>query len=116
MCTDNYQGEESDIVVITLTRSNKTGDIGFLSAPERVNVLLSRARNALIMIGNSDTFLNSKKGKLTWQPLFELLVQHGHVYDGFPVKCERHPSRTVTIRQPRDFELECPDGGCLEPW
>ncbi|KAH8689078.1 P-loop containing nucleoside triphosphate hydrolase protein [Talaromyces proteolyticus] len=112
---DNYQGEERDIVVVTLTRSNKVGDIGFLAAPERVNVLLSRARTALVIIGNSDTFLNSKKGISTWKPLFELLVRYGHVYDGFPVKCERHPDRTLTIRQPGEFLDECPDGGCLEP-
>ena len=40
---DNYQGEESDIVIACLTRSNDKGDIGFMFAPQRVNVLLSRA-------------------------------------------------------------------------
>jgi hypothetical protein len=87
-----------------------------MAAPERVNVLLSRARNALILIGNSDTFLKSKKGKATWRPLLDLLVQHGHVFDGFPVKCERHPDRMLTIRRPQEFLDECPDGGCSGPW
>ncbi|KAG7110727.1 NFX1-type zinc finger-containing protein 1 like [Verticillium longisporum] len=35
----NYQGEESDIVIASLTRSNARGDIGFMKAPERLNVL-----------------------------------------------------------------------------
>lgn len=56
---DNYQGEESDIVIASLTRSNASNDIGFMMAPERLNVLLSRARNGLIMIGNSNTFTKS---------------------------------------------------------
>lgn len=54
---DNYQGEEKDIVIVSLTRSNDNGEIGFLAQPERLNVLLSRARNALIVIGNAKTFL-----------------------------------------------------------
>lgn len=58
---DNYQGEEADIVIISLTRSNNDGDIGFLSAKERLNVLLSRARNCLIMFENMQTFMQSKK-------------------------------------------------------
>jgi superfamily I DNA and/or RNA helicase len=36
----NYQGEESDIFIACLTRSNDAGDIGFMSSPQRVNVLL----------------------------------------------------------------------------
>lgn len=106
---DNYQGEERDIIIATLTCSNKVGDVGFMAAPQRLNVLLSRARNALIMIGNSDTFLSSRKGKTTWQPLFDPLTEHGQVYDGFPVKCERHPRRKTTIRKPEEFDVECPE-------
>ncbi|KAJ7494735.1 P-loop containing nucleoside triphosphate hydrolase protein [Mycena galericulata] len=112
---DNYQGEESDIVISCLTRSNNSHDIGFMFAPERLNVLLSRPRNAFIMIGNSDTFLNSRKGKDLWTKFFGLLRNGGHVYDGLPVRCERHPDRTFVLKSPIDFENECPDGGCKEP-
>ena len=41
---DNFQGEESDIVVVSLVRSNKRGAIGFMKEEQRVNVLLSRAK------------------------------------------------------------------------
>ncbi|KAJ7773271.1 P-loop containing nucleoside triphosphate hydrolase protein [Mycena metata] len=112
---DNYQGEESDIVISCLTRSNSSHDIGFMFSPERLNVLLSRPRNAFIMIGNSDTFLNSRKGKELWTRFFGLMRNGGHVYDGLPAKCERHPDRTVVLKAPTDFDLECPDGGCKEP-
>ncbi|KAJ5055777.1 P-loop containing nucleoside triphosphate hydrolase protein [Bipolaris maydis] len=112
---DNYQGEESDIVIACLTRSNKIGDIGFMSSPQRVNVLLSRARNALIVIGNPETFMNSRKGKEVWVPLMNQLKRDGHVYDGFPVKCGQHPDKTELLTKKEHFDLFCPDGGCSEP-
>ena len=112
---DNYQGEESDIVIACLTRSNDAGDIGFMSSPQRVNVLLSRARNGLIMIGNADTFMKSRKGKEVWVPLMDQLKRDGHVYDGFPVKCKQHPDKTALLTEKEHFDEVCPDGGCSEP-
>jgi hypothetical protein len=113
---DNYQGEESDIVLVTLTRSNADHDIGFMSSPERLNVLLSRARDAMILIGNAETFLHARKGGELWSQFFDLLKQGRHIYDGLPVKCERHPDRTAVLSRTIDFDEECPDGGCKEPW
>lgn len=113
---DNYQGEESDIVVASLTRSNPRHDIGFMSEAERLNVLLSRARNALLLIGNPETFLNARKGKGIWTNLWGLLKDGGHIYNGFPIRCQRHPQNASLLRQPKDFDVECPDGGCKEPW
>ncbi|KAI1412142.1 P-loop containing nucleoside triphosphate hydrolase protein [Hypoxylon sp. FL1857] len=112
---DNYQGEESDIVVASLTRSNEDGDIGFMAAPERLNVLVSRARNALIMIGSADTFMNSKKGGEEWSRLFDHLKADGKIHDGFPLKCEKHPETRHIIRSVEEFDLHCPDGGCSLP-
>ncbi|KAK0214970.1 P-loop containing nucleoside triphosphate hydrolase protein [Armillaria fumosa] len=112
---DNYQGEESDIVIVSLTRSNPDNDIGFMFAPERLNVLLSRARNSLIMIGNSDTFTHAKKGKELWTQLSDLLKEQKHIYDGLPVRCQRHPNRTALLKTELQFETLCPDGGCSEP-
>lgn len=91
-------------------------DVGFMSTPERVNVLLSRARNGLILVGNASTFKLSKKGGKMWTQLVSLLAEGHHLYDGFPVKCERHPDRKIMLRSATDFDAECPDGGCLEPW
>lgn len=112
---DNYQGEESDIVVASLTRSNDRGDIGFLSAAERLNVLITRARNGIILIGNMKTLMASQRGTLTWTPFFELMRDGGHLYDGFPVLCERHPHKRAILRTPEDFDSCCPDGGCATP-
>ena len=112
---DNYQGEESDIVIVSLTRSNVRQNIGFMSSPERLNVMLSRARNALIMIGDAETFIGAWKGKELWERFIELLKSRNHVYHGFPVKCERHPERKAVLSSPEDFDNHCPDGGCPEP-
>jgi len=103
-------------VIASLTRSNESGDIGFMSAPERLNVLITRARNGIVLIGNMDTFMRSKKGKATWHPFFELLKAKGHLYDGLPVQCGKHPERTALLKEPMDFDKSCPDGGCTEPW
>lgn len=112
--TDNYQGEESDIVVASLTRSNTRGDIGFMKAPERLNVLISRARNCLIMIGNMDTFVSSDQGKHVWAPFFNLLKEKGYLQDGIRVYCDKHPDKKIVLSTPEDFDLHCPDGGCSE--
>ncbi|KAF7879835.1 uncharacterized protein EAF02_008005 [Botrytis sinoallii] len=112
---DNYQGEESDIVLVSLTRSNSRHDIGFMSQPQRLNVLVSRARNALIMIGNSETFIHSRKGNTLYKSFFDLLKGSGHFYPGFPVKCANHPDRMATLTTPEHFEEYCSDGGCNEP-
>lgn len=114
--TDNYQGEESDIVIVSLTRSNSRGDIGFLAAPERLNVLLSRARNCVFLLGNMATFMQSKKGQHVWIPFFESLKKNGHLHDGLSVRCEKHPGNKFLIKEPKDFDRYCPDGGCTEPW
>ncbi|KAM0259649.1 hypothetical protein ACHAQJ_003228 [Trichoderma viride] len=113
---DNYQGEESDIVIISLARSNKKGDIGFLVARERLVVLLSRARNGIILFGNMNTFLASKKGNEIWKVYFDAMKEKGFLFDGLPVHCEQHSDRTSLLQKPEDFDQHCPDGGCAQLW
>ncbi len=112
---DNYQGEESDVVVISLTRSNPDGDIGFMVSPERLNVLLSRARKALIIIGNPATFIASRRGGEMWNKFFELLAESDAIHAGLPVRCEQHQDRQMLLETPADFDKFCPDGGCSAP-
>lgn len=100
----------------SLTRGNTRHDIGFMFAPERLNVLLSRARDGLIIIGNSETFKKSKKGGVLWGSFFEMMESEKIIFDGLPVKCQRHPTTTAHLSAPEDFEKLAPDGGCTEPW
>ncbi|KXT13193.1 hypothetical protein AC579_7905 [Pseudocercospora musae] len=112
---DNYQGEERDVVVVSLTRSNPNGDIGFMISPERLNVLLSRARRALIIIGNPGTFKASRKGCELWTKFFDKLAENDCILDGLPVRCEQHPDTQMLLKTPDDFDRFCPDGGCSAP-
>jgi superfamily I DNA and/or RNA helicase len=56
---DSFQGQERDIVYISLTRSNAEGAIGFLSDIRRMNVAMTRARKKLVVIGDSATMASS---------------------------------------------------------
>ncbi|MFN8357485.1 MAG: AAA domain-containing protein [Spirosomataceae bacterium] len=52
---DSFQGQERDIVYISLTRSNDRGEIGFLSDIRRMNVAMTRAKKKLVVVGDSAT-------------------------------------------------------------
>ncbi|GAM37931.1 hypothetical protein TCE0_033r08269 [Talaromyces pinophilus] len=55
---DNFQGEEASVVVISLVRSNPQNNCGFLRTSNRINVLLSRAKHGMYIIGNSMTSMH----------------------------------------------------------
>jgi len=57
---DAFQGQEADVVILSLVRSNSQGKIGFLSDYRRMNVALTRAKKKLIVIGDSATLANDK--------------------------------------------------------
>lgn len=52
---DGFQGQERDIILISLVRANEQGEIGFLRDLRRMNVAMTRARMKLIIMGNSTT-------------------------------------------------------------
>ncbi|MDE6537462.1 MAG: AAA family ATPase [Muribaculaceae bacterium] len=52
---DGFQGQERDIIVISLVRSNEDGDIGFLRDLRRMNVAMTRARMKLLIVGDTST-------------------------------------------------------------
>ena len=106
---DNFQGEESDIIIASLVRSNRSGNIGFLKEEQRVNVLLSRARHGLYIVGNSTTLLASKKGKHVWTPLLGMM----QIERGLPTYCQLHPNdEVIDLSEPGAFRKFRPNGGC----
>eukprot|EP00873_Tetraselmis_striata_P010686 jgi/Tetstr1/430950/TSEL_020706.t1 len=113
---DNYQGEESDIILISLVRSNPQGDIGFLSSAQRVNVLLSRARNGMFIFGNMDCLASCRAahGRDLWQRLRGLLAAKGQLMDFLPLVCRQHGT-VAQVRDAADFDRLCPNGGCTLP-
>lgn len=57
---DAFQGSEKDIIIYSNVRSNKEGKVGFIKQQERVNVMFSRAKRLLIIIGDIE-FVNSEQ-------------------------------------------------------
>lgn len=57
---DGFQGQERDIIVISMVRSNDTGQIGFLRDLRRMNVAMTRARMKLLIIGNTQTLSSNR--------------------------------------------------------
>lgn len=65
---DGFQGQEKDLMMISLTRSNDAGEIGFLADERRMNVALTRAKRKLVLIGDSST--------LAQNPFFDKLLAY----------------------------------------
>ena len=77
---DSFQGQERDIIAITLTRSNPQGEIGFLSDIRRMNVGMTRARRKLLLVGDSST--------LCWHPFFGELLGYVKGVGGYRTALE----------------------------
>ncbi len=72
---DSFQGQERDIIYISMTRSNSEGEIGFLSDIRRMNVAMTRAKMKLIVIGDSATLAQFK--------FYEKFVTYAQSIDGY---------------------------------
>lgn len=72
---DSFQGQERDIIYISLTRSNPEGRIGFLSDIRRMNVAMTRARKKLVVIGDSAT--------LSRLPFYAGFIDYAGSIDGY---------------------------------
>lgn len=113
---DNFQGEEADIVVISLVRSNSRGNIGFLKEKQRVNVLLSRARLGMVLVGDSSTLTGTTAGRLVWGSILQTLSADGCLLKGLPTICQLHPDDEVlNLCDPAEFRARRPNGGCHRP-
>lgn len=70
---DSFQGQEFPNVMVSMVRSNAQGTIGFLSDYRRMNVAITRSRNALFIIGNSSTLCRHR----FYETLFQYIEQKG---------------------------------------
>lgn len=102
---DNFQGEENDIILLSLVRSNTK--IGFLKESNRICVALSRARQGFYCIGNFG-LLRSKSP--LWKEICDDLETKNAVGQTLPLVCKRH-DRCNEVRNGRDFQ-KFPLGGC----
>ena len=83
---DNFQGEEAKVIILSTVRS---GDkLGFVKNPNRINVMMSRAREGLYVIGNSTTLETDS----LWSRIINCFIQKNAISNAIRLQCDRHPS------------------------
>ncbi|CVK84144.1 uncharacterized protein FPRN_01838 [Fusarium proliferatum] len=109
----------SQVIIVSLVRSNPERKVGFLRTENRINVLLSRAKHGMYLIGNTETYLNVPM----WADVHEILTDANAVGKELKLCCPRHPATPITCSEPENFLTRSPEGGCtlhcsrrLEPW
>lgn len=105
---DNFQGEEAKVIIVSLVRSNEERRCGFLKTSNRINVLLSRAKHGMYIIGNSDT----ASSVAMWAQVIEMLKRGGNFGPKLPLCCSQHPDTVIEVSSPDDFVRLSPEGGC----
>lgn len=72
---DGFQGQERDVIMISLVRANDQGNIGFLNDLRRMNVAITRARMKLIILGDASTLTKHT----FYRELYKYITARGHV-------------------------------------
>jgi superfamily I DNA and/or RNA helicase len=72
---DGFQGRENEAVVVSLTRSNPQGEVGFLADLRRMNVAITRARRHLLVVGDSAT--------VSAHPFYRGFIEHATRVGGY---------------------------------
>lgn len=88
---DGYQGRESRIVLLSLVRNNREGNVGFMYAANRACVALSRAREGLYMFGNMDMMAARSS---VWQHVRDRLGKEENCIGPLKLQCDRHNNMT----------------------
>ncbi|CAG9858900.1 unnamed protein product [Phyllotreta striolata] len=107
---DNYQGEECDIVLLSLVRSNAENKIGFLNKENRVCVALSRARNGFYIMGNMKQLCAKSK---IWTKIEHTLINQEAIGKQLMLRCQVHNKMTAVSKFEDFFRLS--EGGCDLP-
>ncbi|GFF26084.1 ATP binding protein, putative [Aspergillus udagawae] len=109
---DSFQGEENDVVILSLVRSSNAKGIGFLSVQNRVCVALSRAKNGFYIFGNAKLLYTADA---LWRKVITIMASECPCRSiGFqlPLTCQKH--RNTTLKQePSDWIKT--NGGCRQP-
>ena len=88
---DNFQGEENDVIILSLVRNNKRNSVGFLRIDNRICVALSRARNGLYILGNMQLLATASP---LWAHMKNVLMENGEIGEEIPLSCNRN-HRTI---------------------
>ena len=105
---DNFQGEENDIIILSLVRSNDNGRVGFLKIENRICVALSRAKKGFYCFGN---FTLLRESCDTWRNILRYLELKHNLGSSLMLCCSNHPDVKTEIHTVDDFK-NVPEGGC----
>ncbi|GBM69727.1 NFX1-type zinc finger-containing protein 1 [Araneus ventricosus] len=105
---DNYQGDQSEIILISFVRSNEEGEIGFLKVPNRVCVALSRAKRALYCVGNFGMLMEKSP---IWKNIIQILEENQAIGPSLQLTCQNHPQAYNSVSIDKDFDT-LREGGC----
>ena len=107
---DSYQGEENEIVLLSLVRNNQDNRIGFLEVDNRVCVALSRAKRGFFLFGNAGLLQSNSH---LWHDVIDILHQEPRrIGIELPIVCQKHNKQTL-VRYPEEWKAI--DGGCDQP-
>uniref|UniRef100_A0A8C0YTZ7 Zinc finger NFX1-type containing 1 n=2 Tax=Canis lupus familiaris TaxID=9615 RepID=A0A8C0YTZ7_CANLF len=107
---DKYQGEENDIVLLSLVRSNQEGKVGFLQISNRICVALSRAKKGMYCIGNMQMLAKVP----LWSKIIHTLRENNQIGRTLQLCCQNHPDTHTFVSKASDFQ-KVPEGGCSLP-
>ncbi len=83
---DSFQGQEADICVYSVTRSNEAGRLGFLREKPRLNVALSRGRSGLVIVGDH-LFCRTARGENPFEAVVDYIENHPNDCTVVPTQC-----------------------------
>ncbi|KAF6089884.1 zinc finger NFX1-type containing 1 [Phyllostomus discolor] len=107
---DKYQGEENDIILLSLVRSNQEGKVGFLQISNRICVALSRAKKGMYCIGNMQMLAKVP----LWSKIIHTLRENNQIGQTLRLCCQNHPNTYTVVSKASDFQ-RVPEGGCNLP-
>lgn len=112
---DSYQGEENEIVLLSLVRSPQQGrgaNVGFLDSRNRATVAVSRAKRGFFVFGNKQNLLTASLDSFTtWGPVWNGFAENKRVSTakGLPLVCQKHQNE-IWVKEPNDLVNNA--GGC----
>lgn len=90
---DNYQGEENDIILLSIVRSNKFKKLGYLKIENRINVALSRARIGMFIFGNFEFVRQSSPENNLWHKVIDLAEKKKVLRNYITFECVNHKNK-----------------------
>lgn len=93
------KGEESKVIILSLVRNKQKGNIGFVAIQNRINVLLSRAKHGMFILGNAES-LKASKSKM-WHQVLDTLEEIKAVGPAIEVKVPEITEPSTSLVQPQ---------------